>query len=265
MEWTVPLGTTFLHLGVHNLPPPDACATLEALKSYTTQPSRASLDDLLTTLDAEPSVLIVINHPLWDQAGIGIERHRAVVRQFLEDAGDRIHALELNGLRPCGENQQVVALAGECDCALISGGDRHGCEPNAVINVTNASTFAGFAEEVRSGSSHVLFLPHYSQPLQLRIMRAVRDILEHRPDQLARGRWTDRVFYTRADGACVPLSSVWSAGGPTTVRWFVKGVEFAGGNVARRMLRMFHAGHRFPTQSTVQTGVTRRGRGLTSS
>jgi hypothetical protein len=126
VEWTVPLGTTFLHLGIHNLPPPAACATLEALTSYTKQPSRASFDDLLTTLDAEPSVLIVLNHPLWDQAGIGIERHRAVVRTFLEDAGDRIHALELNGLRPCGENQQVVALAAEGDRTLISGGDRHG-------------------------------------------------------------------------------------------------------------------------------------------
>jgi hypothetical protein len=249
------LGTTFLHLGVHNLPLRTASEILEALTSYTREPNSTVLGDLLATLDAEPSVLIVLNHPLWDQAGIGSERHLAVVRTFLKEAGDRIHALELNGLRPCDENQQAIALAVERDCTLVSGGDRHGCEPNAVINLTDATTFGEFADEVRSGASHVLFLPHYGQPLKLRIVRAVRDILEHRPELLARARWTDRVFYTRADGARVPLSEVWGDGGPAAVRWFVKSVEFAGCDVAWRLLRLFHTDNGFPTCPTTSEQV----------
>jgi hypothetical protein len=35
------------------------------------------------------------------------------------------------------------------DQTIISGGDRHGCEPSAVLNLTNAKTFSEFIDEIR--------------------------------------------------------------------------------------------------------------------
>ncbi len=43
---------------------------------------------------------------------------------------------------------------------LISGGDRHGVEPNANINLTNATSFTEFVHEIRrQKKSNVLFMP----------------------------------------------------------------------------------------------------------
>jgi hypothetical protein len=48
---------------------------------------------------------------------------------------------------------------------------RHGLEPNACVNLTNAGTFAEFAEEVRNDQwSDALFLPQYREPFRLRIL-----------------------------------------------------------------------------------------------
>lgn len=237
VEWTVPFADTFFHLGVHNLPVGAASDMMAALARYTARPAETVLRELLARLDAESGVLIVLNHPLWDQAEIGKERHTTILRQFLHVAADRIHAVELNGLRSWQENRNAADLAGDLDRPLISGGDRHGCEPNAVINLTNAATFAEFADEVRSGCSHVLFLPSYREPLGLRIVQTLFDVLHYSRDQAERERWTDRVFYTRHDGEFVTLSSVWAGGGPAVVRWFVRSVEFAGHDSVQQPLR----------------------------
>ena len=131
----------------------------------------------------------------------------------------------------------VVDLARDHDCTLVSGGDRHGREANAVINLTNAATFAEFADEVRSGCSHVLFLPQYREPLGLRILQTMSDVLCDCPDSAGRERWTDRVFYAPRQGVIVPLSSAWKDGGPRVARWFVSGVKFAGSHRVQRALR----------------------------
>ena len=78
--------------------------------------------------------------------------------------------MKLSGLRPWAENRMVMDLARNLDRILISGGGRHGREPNATINLTTAASFEVFADEVRSGWSHVLFLPQYREPLRLRIL-----------------------------------------------------------------------------------------------
>lgn len=96
-------------------------------------------------------------------------------------------------LRSRGENRAVIDLARDLDRTLVSGGDRHGREPNAIINLTNAATFAEFADEVRSGSSHVLFLPQYREPLALRILKSMCDVLRDSQDLVGRERWTYRV------------------------------------------------------------------------
>ena len=52
-----------------------------------------------------------------------------------------------------------MALAERWKLPVISGGDRHGCEPNGVINLTAARNFSEFAQEVRSDrNSVVVFL-----------------------------------------------------------------------------------------------------------
>ena len=237
LEWTVPFTETFFHLGIHNLSPITASETMQALASYTRQPDAGVLAETLTWLDAQPGILIVLNHPLWDQANLGPDHHRAILGRFLATYGDRIHALELNGLRPWRENRMVAELAGALGHPVISGGDRHGREPNAVVNLTNATTLAAFADEVRSGYSHVLFLPQYREPLPLRILEALFDVLQHREELPVRKAWTDRVFYTRNDGSCVPLSDAWANGGPVAVRCFVRGVELAGCQRTQQMLR----------------------------
>src|SRR5215472_7303491 len=70
VEWTVPAGPVFFHVGVHNLPPRRAHSILADLQSYTSRPSSKLLDDLLAALDEMDETLIVLNHPLWDEAGI---------------------------------------------------------------------------------------------------------------------------------------------------------------------------------------------------
>jgi hypothetical protein len=239
VEWTIPFDETFFHLGLHNLPVQAARDLIAALANYTRRPDAALLQDLLAALDAESGVLIVLNHPMWDQAAIGLARHRVALWNLIETVGDRIHALELNGLRPWRENRIVVDLARDLDRTLVSGGDRHGREPNALINLTNAATFTEFVDEVRSGGSHVLFLPQYREPLGLRILQTICEILRDRPDLEGREKWTDRVFYVPPDGELKPLSSAWKGGGPAVARWFVRGVELAGSRRVQRALRLW--------------------------
>jgi len=247
LEWTIPFGETFFHLGVHNLPLPAARDLVAALAGCTLHPEAGMLRDRLGDLDAESGVLTVLNHAMWDQAGIGPARHRMALRNLLESVGDRIHALELNGVRPWEENSMVLDLARDLGRTLISGGDRHGREPNALVNLTDAVTFTEFAEEVRSGSSHVLFLPQYREPLRLRILQMVCDALSDCPDLVGREKWTDRVVYAPRDGEFVPLSSVWNGGGPAAARWFVRGVGMVGSRQVQRALRpLLIENHEFP-------------------
>ena len=88
------------------------------------------------------------------------------MRVFLEEFGAWIHALELNGLQPAASNVDTIHLAAERGLPVISGGDRHCCEPNANVNLTNAGTFAAFVNEIRCEKrSCVLFLPQYRDPI----------------------------------------------------------------------------------------------------
>jgi hypothetical protein len=75
-EWTVPFGPTFFHLGVHNLPPRKPAPVFADLHDYTARPEPARLPELLEMLHAHEDLLIVLNHPLWDEADIGAPAHR---------------------------------------------------------------------------------------------------------------------------------------------------------------------------------------------
>jgi hypothetical protein len=227
LEWTVPYAPSFFHLGVHNLPPAQAKQVMEVLSGYTKNPREERLPSIFNMLNSIPNVLVVINHPLWDEPGIGEAAHLDLLRKFTSRYRQWLHAAELNGLRYWPENRGVIEYAAEVRLPLISGGDRHGCEPNGNVNVTNARSFDEFVHEVRDeGISNVLFLNHYREPVKIRLTQGLVDALRDYPE-FPEGRklWSDRVFFEKRDGTIRTLSSVWKNGGPTVVRWFVAAVR----------------------------------------
>ena len=217
-EWTVPFHDGFFHLGVHNLPPSRARDVFARLSRHTRDPRSGELARLLESLNEDPDILIVLNHPLWDLAGVGSAHHVTLVRRFLTEHGDALHALELNGYRSWRENIGVQALRQECSLPLISGGDRHGRAPNALLNLTTASCFGAFAREIRERrASHILVMPEYRTSLVSRKLVAATDAMRQHPGYAGRERWTDRIWYDER-GLAQPLSAEWPNGGPLWVR-----------------------------------------------
>jgi len=216
VEWTVPFGATFFHFGVHNLPENRLAELFPILRQCTSDPAPGRIAEALALLDEQSQVLIVLNHPLWDEAGIGAEAHRSALASLLGHWGAWIHAIELNGLRSREENAAAAELARAWNKPLVSGGDRHGAEPNAILNLTNARTFAGFAAELRrDGHSTVLFLPQYREPLRLRWLQTVWDIVRFHPQAREGWRcWSDRFFYRCADGVERSVAEVWKTSQP---------------------------------------------------
>ena len=223
VEWTIPFGESFFHLGVHNLPTAQAHAMMEAMAEYTASSQQARLGEILDWIAWNEEVLVVFNHPCWDEKGIGASRHDFLTRRFLDRCARWVHAIELNGLRPWPENERAIALASAFQRPAISGGDRHGLEPNANINLTNAATFGEFVSEVRAeGLSRVHFMPQYTESLVYRQIQCIADVLGDQPNH-SRGwtRWNDRIFYRAPGGEMQPLSSLWNRGTPWIVQAFV--------------------------------------------
>jgi len=217
-EWTVPFGRGYFHLGVHNLPSESALSWFARLSAITADPSHRAIADALSDLDALGETLIVFNHPHWDLAEVGCEAHAQSVQLFLEHFGTRLHALELNGYRSRQENGSVMPVASALGLPVISGGDRHGAEPNALLNLTRARSFAEFASEVRRGISHVLIMPEYRAHLTTRILSSASDMLRRNAACApGRQRWTDRISWD-VGGSRQTLSARWPDGGPISVR-----------------------------------------------
>lgn len=226
-EWTVPLPPGFLHLGVHNLPPAQAWELFDALAAFTAHPDPATLPPLLARVVADPETLLVLNHPMWDLARIGPPEHVAMLRRFMIDHGHAIHAIEINGYRSWSENQGAIRLARESALPVVSGGDRHGCAPNSMLNLSRARTFGGFVREIREDQqSVVVILPEYRTSLVARKLAVVSDATRRYPAYPAgQQRWTDRVFYER-QGTSRPLSTNWPTGGPLWVRASIRVFQF---------------------------------------
>jgi hypothetical protein len=223
-EWTVPFAGTFFHLGVHNMPASAATALMADLARFTANPREDKLAALLEMLNSHPEVLLVLNHPFWDEKGIGSAQHAQILGTLLERYRRLFHALELNGLRGWDENKQVVILGRQIRLPLVAGGDRHGREPNAILNLSRTATFAGFIEEIRHHRlSHVVFMPQYREPLRLRILQTMIDVVRDYPENFAgRKSWGDRVFYRNPQtGVAIPLASIWNDGGPRIVKHFI--------------------------------------------
>jgi hypothetical protein len=210
LEWSVPFGRTVFHLGVHNLPQAEAASIFETLAGYTGDPREERLGEILALLDEVPDTLVVLNHPMWDLPGIGRQSHLREVERFLGLHNSFLHAFELGGLRGWRENQRVAALAQAWNQPVIAGGDRHGSEPSATLNLTCATTFSEFVAEVRRDrQSHVLFMPQYRQPVELRTLHTFLDVIREYPGHPRGARWDDRVFHPDENGEMRPLSALW--------------------------------------------------------
>ncbi len=227
VEWTVPYENSILHLGVHNLPPNAVRPWMSILATYTAAPDEALLPRILEGLAEIPEVLIVLNHPFWLEEGVEEPDHQRALSRALRECNPWFHAFELNGTRRWSENRRVVDLARQWSRPLISGGDRHACEPAACINLTNAKTFTEFGAEVRSGCSSVLFMPHYREPMPVRLLQAVWEILRPYPEYAGRERWIDRVVYRGKDDVARPLSVIWGDRVPWVIRPAAGLLQFA--------------------------------------
>ena len=215
VEWSAPYGGTVFHLGIHNLPSADGIAWMRRFEAYTAAPDDVQLLAMLRELHEQRQVLIVLNHPLWDLHTVG-PIHLTDLRRFIREAGKCTHALELNGLRHAKENRETARLARETGHLLISGGDRHGLEPNANINLTSAKNFTEFVEEIRvDRRSHVHFMDQYQERWEQRILRSTLNAVTDFPE-FTRGwqRWDERVFHPDAQGMMRPLSELWPDGKP---------------------------------------------------
>jgi len=223
LEWTVPYGPALFHLGIHNLAAERAPAVFATLAHYTSMPRPRDLRSILETLAADRQVLIVFNHPLWDETGLGAERHAVCAARFLHMHHRWIHALELNGFRPWKENRKTIQLAHTFQRPVISGGDRHGFEPSALLDLTNAETFTEYAEQVRSGHTNILVMRQYREPRRLRTLQCVREMLQDYPSHGGNAsRWTDRVFYQGEDGEVRSLARMSGLSSPTCFELAVK-------------------------------------------
>ncbi len=243
VEWTAPYRGVSLHMGVHNLPPRRATACMGALAAFTAAPREDDLAGVLAWLNEEPDTLIVLNHPYWDQKKHGKQLHDSIAEEFVRRYRPLLHALEVNGLRPWSENCRAAALAEAMGCAVVSGGDRHCSEPNALLNLSDAGTFSEFVEELRQhGRSQVLVMPQYREPAIARVLQALADVMrdneEHTDGWV---HWSDRVFYRDfRTGAVESLSSLWpEPRHPLVMRAFVSScrlLEHRGVHAALRQL-----------------------------
>jgi hypothetical protein len=238
VEWTVPYEDSILHLGIHNLPPQCNRAWMAAMTAYTAAPNEAYLPELLCAFAAIPDVLIVLNHPFWLEEGVKQSNHDRALERVLRECIPWIHAFELNGARSWKENAAAAALARTHSRPVISGGDRHACEPAACINLTNARTFSNFVSEIRDGHSTILFLPQYREPMAMRILEASWDVLRSYPEYPGRERWIDRVYYRGEDDVARPLSAIWEDDVPWMLNGATRAVELFATTQLRSAIRL---------------------------
>ena len=262
MEWTVPYQYGFFHIGVHNLPKHRGLEISTDLLDFTFAKERElkftenRLTEILVMLDEIPEVLVVLNHPIWDIGMVGKEKHLLLLKNFINDYGQWIHAFEINGFRTWSENRAVIEMAESYGIPLVSGGDRHGCQPNTVLNLTNSQTFAEFVEEVRVEKySEVVLMPEYQEPLNSRQLQCFSEILEFYPNfPEGRQKWFDRLYYDTQDGKGLrPLSTHWKRGGPTWLRWVISTLKLLGNERLRPVFRLAMNREDFVPNDTSQT------------
>jgi hypothetical protein len=122
---------------------------------------------------------------------------------------------------------------------LISGGDRHGLEPNANLNLTDARTFRDFVNEIRmERRSHVLFMEQYAKPWEGRILQSTLNAVSDFPEFIPGWqRWDERAFHPDTSGVMRPLRELWAYGhAPWPLRMAIELVKLGRSEVLRRGL-----------------------------
>jgi hypothetical protein len=245
LEWTVPFDYGFFHVGVHNLPRDRAIEITKTLLDFTfveENHTDEKLNEMFALLSDLPGVLVILNHPLWDIEIVGKARHEALLKEFIKRHGRWIHAFEINGFRSWSENKAVIEMAEALGIPIATGGDRHGCKPNTVINLTNADSFEEFVNEIRvEKRSEVVLMPEYEYPLHSRQLQSFSEILSHYPDfPDGRQRWFDRVFFDTGDGRGVRnlASHGWRLGGPKWLRATIWTLGLLGSPTMRPFFRV---------------------------
>ena len=214
LEWSVPFDGMFFHIGVHNLPSGREQGIVAELNAFTRNPNDKWLCELLAMLDQIPDVLIVFNHPLWNQSCPGAHQDGQVLDRFLRLTAKFMHAFEFNASRSSKENKGVIQLAARWQRPLVSGGDRHGCEASGALNLTRAESFSEFVSEIRQGQrSHILLMPQYAEPVFIRTMRTLLDVIRDYPEFPVGSRhWDNRIFHPHpGSGDDRPISAFWKA------------------------------------------------------
>lgn len=246
LEWTIPFEEGYFHIGVHNLPAARADEITNDLLDFTFAKKRelqfgaTRLDELFALLNEIADVLIVLNHPLWDIEMVGKPRHNVLLDQFLAKYARWVHAFEINGFRSWSENKAVVEMADALGFPVVSGGDRHGCQPNSVVNLSTSDTFAEFVEQIRRDKySQVVLMPHYRRPLGWRQLESFAEIIKHFPEHEAERRhWTGRVFADVNEHGLSPLSFHWENRVPLWLRAATWTLGALGSPIARPAFRL---------------------------
>ena len=208
------------------------------MQEFTGKPNAVVLTEILAGLHANPGTLIVLNHPMWDEKGVGADAHRAALLDLLGRCGAYIHAMELNGLRPWAENRQAILLGETWSKPVVSGGDRHALEPNVTLNLTGTTHFAEFVSQIRSGYSDVLVGSRYREAYVARIVQSVIEVLStYENHGLGWREWPDRVFYTLDDGKVRSLAQIWGTRPPVPAAAFTSCMRLAGRAPLRQALR----------------------------
>jgi hypothetical protein len=224
VEWTVPYGDTEFHVGIHNLPASRVDRWMSEFSAYTKEPKSDRLREILAGLNEEANVMVVLNHPYWDAESVGPAEHRRALRNFLAEFLPFFHAIELNAMRSRRENREVLQLGKALDMPVLSGGDRHGCEPNAALNVSHAESFEEFVHQVRNERrSEIVLMPQFFDPLPLRLIENAWHALADAPGEFGRRHWMTRVFIEQ-DGKAAPLSQFTGTRFPRVVekfRWVI--------------------------------------------
>jgi hypothetical protein len=114
-------------------------------------------------------------------------------------------------------------------------------EPNATVNLTNASSFTEFVHEIRRNrKSNVLFLSQYAEPWKHRILQSTVDAVRHYPEFPPGSRtWDERVFHPDANGVIRPACEIWPKGSaPKLLAGVIGLVQLMGRGLVAGGLRM---------------------------
>lgn len=241
VEWTVPFRGNAFHIGVHNLQPAGADEIMRELARRTSAAEEEGFSEVFALLDGFPETLLVLNHPCCNFVRVQAAEHWATLRQFISQYGRWLHGLEINGMRPWNENQEALRLAEEYDFPIVAGGDRHGCRPNAMLNLSVAESWAGFVEQIRCDRHNdVLVLPAYDEPVRLRELATAADVLRRYPGHpYGQRRFTDRIYAEVEGYSWHPLSFYWDGGSgvPLWLLPIVTTVIALGSDPVRPLLR----------------------------